>query len=86
MRDTENLHTVLMLSLIHISSWNEYLIKFGNYQQKRQAIIEKYDKAIKEAGTAGDAAILMKEKANVLDDFDNSVKNSTTLMLSLIHI
>lgn len=62
------------------ASWNEYLIKFGNYQQKRQAIIEKYDKDIKEAGTAGDAAILMKEKANALDDFDNSVKNSTTLM------
>lgn len=61
-------------------SWNEYLIKFGNYQQKRQAIIEKYDKAIKEAETAGDAAILMKDKANTLDDFDNSVKNSTTLM------
>lgn len=61
-------------------SWNEYLIKFGNYQQKRLAIIEKYDKAIKEAETAGDAAILMKEKANALDDFDNSVKNSTTLM------
>lgn len=62
------------------ASWNESLIKFGNYQQKRQVIIEKYDKAIKEAGTAGDAAILMKEKANALDDFDNSVKNSTTLM------
>ena len=62
------------------TSWNEYLIKFGNYQQKRLAIIEKYDKAIKEAETAGDAAILMKEKANALDDFDNSVKNSTTLM------
>lgn len=62
------------------AAWNEYLIKFGNYQQKRQVIIEKYDKAIKEAGTAGDAAILMKEKANALDDFDNSVKNSTTLM------
>ncbi|WP_250705078.1 hypothetical protein [Bacteroides fragilis] len=62
------------------ASWNEYLIKFGNYQQKRLAIIEKYDKTIKEAETAGDAAILMKEKANALDDFDNSVKNSTTLM------
>lgn len=62
------------------ASWNEYLIKFGNYQQKRLAIIEKYDKAMKEAETAGDAAILMKEKANALDDFDNSVKNSTTLM------
>lgn len=62
------------------AAWNEYLIKFGNYQQKRQAIIEKYDKAIKEAGPAGDAAILMKDKANALDNFDNSVKNSTTLM------
>lgn len=62
------------------AAWNEYLIKFGNYQQKRLAIIEKYDKAIKEAETAGDAAILMKDKANALDDFDNSVKNSTTLM------
>lgn len=62
------------------ASWNEYLIKFGNYQQKRLAIIEKYDKTIKEAETAGDAAILMKEQANALDDFDNSVKNSTTLM------
>lgn len=56
----------------------------GNYQQKRLAIIEKYDKAIKEAETAGDAAILMKEKANALDDFDNSVKNSTTLMGQLL--
>lgn len=62
------------------AAWNEYLIKFGNYQQKRLAIIEKYDKAIKGAETAGDAAILMKDKANALDDFDNSVKNSTTLM------
>lgn len=62
------------------AAWNEYLIKFGNYQQKRLAIIEKYDKAIKGAETAGDAAILMKDKANTLDDFDNSVKNSTTLM------
>lgn len=61
-------------------AWNEYLLKFGNYQQKRQAIIEKYDKQIKEAGPAGDAAILEKNKQNTLDELDNSVMNSTTLM------
>lgn len=61
-------------------AWNEYLLKFGNYQQKRQAIIEKYDKQIKEAGPAGDAAILEKNKQNALDELDNSVMNSTTLM------
>lgn len=61
-------------------SWNDYLIKFGNYQQKRKALIEKYDKEIAEAKTAGEAAILEKEKGNALDDLDNSVKNSATLM------
>lgn len=61
-------------------SWNDYLVKFGNYQQKRKALIEKYDKEIAEAKTAGEAAILEKEKGNALDDLDNSVKNSATLM------
>ena len=61
-------------------AWNEYLIKFGNYQQKRQAIIEKYNKQINEAKYAGDAASLEKDKQNELDSLDNSVKNSTTLM------
>ncbi|WP_294590831.1 tape measure protein [uncultured Bacteroides sp.] len=61
-------------------SWNEYLIKFGNYQQKRAAIIEKYDNLIKNAEDAGKAAIYEKEKQNAVDDLDNSIKNSTTLM------
>lgn len=61
-------------------AWNEYLIKFGSYQQKLKALIEKYDKQIEEAKTAGEAAILEKEKQNALDELDNSVKNSTTLM------
>ena len=60
-------------------SWNEYLIKFGNYQQKRAAIIEKYDNLIKNAD-AGKAAIYEKDKQNAVDELDNSIKNSTTLM------
>ena len=62
------------------SAWNEYLTKFGSYQQKRKALIEKYDKEIAEAKTAGEAVILEKEKNNSLDNLDNSVKNSATLM------
>lgn len=61
-------------------AWNEYFIKFGNYQQKRAAIVEKYNKEIAEAQTDGDKAVLEKEMNNQLDDLDNSVKNSTTLM------
>ncbi|MDD3038605.1 phage tail tape measure protein [Bacteroides sp.] len=61
-------------------AWNEYLIKFGSYQQKRKAIIEKYDKEIREAQTAGDAATLEKNKQNAIDELDNSIKNSATLM------
>ena len=62
------------------AAWNEYLIRFGDYQQKRKAIIEKYNKEIEEAETAGDAAILHKEQQNALDELDNSIKGSTTLM------
>ena len=62
------------------NAWNEYLIKFGDYQQKRQAIIEKYNKQIENAQTAGEAAILHKEQQNALDELDNSIKGSTTLM------
>ena len=64
-------------------SWNEYLIKFGNYQQKRLAIIEKYDKAIETATTAGDAAILEAEKNKLLSDLDIEVNKSTSAITKL---
>lgn len=61
-------------------AWNEHLIQFGTYQEKRKAIIEKYEKEIDQALTKGDAATLEKQKQNQLDELDNSVRNSTTLM------
>lgn len=61
-------------------AWNEHLIQFGTYQEKRKAIIEKYEKEIDLALTKGDAATLEKQKQNQLDELDNSVRNSTTLM------
>lgn len=64
-------------------AWNEYFLKFGNYQQKRKAIIEKYDKEIAQAKTKGEEASLEKERENQLDELDNSIKGSTTLMAQL---
>ena len=64
-------------------SWNEYLIKFGNYQQKRLAIIEKYNKAIETATTAGNAAILEAEKNKLLSDLDIETNKSTSAITKL---
>ena len=38
--------------------WNEYIIKYGTFQQKKEAIARKYNKAIEESATAGEAASL----------------------------
>lgn len=31
------------------NAWNEYYIKYGEYQEKRKAIMDKYDKQIADA-------------------------------------
>ena len=65
------------------SAWNEYLIKFGNYQQKRQAIIEKYNNAIETAVTAGNAAALEGEKKQYLEQLDEQYGKTTRAMADL---
>lgn len=65
------------------SAWNEYLIKFGNYQQKRQAIIEKYNNAIETATTAGNAAALEGEKKQYLEQLDEQYGKTTRAMADL---
>lgn len=65
------------------SAWNEYLIKFGNYQQKRQAIIEKYNNAIETATTAGNAAALEGEKRQYLEQLDEQYGKTTRAMVDL---
>ena len=42
-------------------SWNEYLIKYGLFTQKKEAIDRKYKNLIEEASDAGKAATLQKE-------------------------
>lgn len=65
------------------NAWNEYLIKFGNYQQKRQAIIEKYNNAIETATTAGNAAALEGEKKQYLEQLDEQYRKTTRAMADL---
>lgn len=65
------------------SAWNEYLIKFGNYQQKRRAIIEKYNNAIETAATAGNAAALEGEKKQYLEQLDEQYGKTTRAMADL---
>lgn len=65
------------------ASWNEYLVKFGNYQQKRKAIIDKYDQAIKEASNAGDEGMLEEEKRQQLNNLDEQYGKTTRAMADL---
>lgn len=64
-------------------AWNDYFIEFGTYQEKRKAIIEKYNQEIAQATQDGDKAALENKKQNALDELDNSVKNSAKLMAQL---
>lgn len=64
-------------------AWNKYLQKYGTYQQKRKAIIEKYNKEIAEAQTAGDMAIKTEEKKSALEQLDEQYGESTRTMADL---
>ncbi|TYK35598.1 phage tail tape measure protein [Bacteroides pyogenes] len=61
-------------------SWNEYLKEFGNYQQKRQAILDLAMEDAEKVSTPGERASILKKAQNEVDELDNSIRNSTTLM------
>lgn len=64
-------------------AWNEALIKFGNYNQKRKAIIEKYDKEIEQAQNAGDEWAKTEEKKAALEELDEQYGKSPRVMADL---
>lgn len=64
-------------------AWNESLIKFGNYNQKRKAIIEKYDKEIAQAQNAGEEWVKTEEKKAALEELDEQYGKSTRAMADL---
>lgn len=61
-------------------AWNEYYIEYGKYQEKRMAIMEKYDKQIAKAeeGSAEKAALTAQRKKE-LDDLDKELLDSSEL-------
>ncbi|MBR8725806.1 phage tail tape measure protein [Bacteroides pyogenes] len=61
-------------------SWNEYLKEFGNYQQKRQAILDLAMEDAEKVSTPGERESILKKAQNEVDELDNSIRNSTTLM------
>lgn len=57
--------------------WNEYIIKYGTFQQKKEAIARKYNKAIEESATAGEAASLQKGFEEALSNLNlDKLKNT----------
>ena len=64
-------------------AWNEALIKFGDYNQKRKAIIEKYDKEIAAAQNDGDEWEKTEEKKAALEKLDEQYGKSTRVMADL---
>ena len=61
-------------------AWNEYYKAYGDFQQKRRAIMESYGDKIAEAATDGEKALLRKQMADELDELDERMKGSATLM------
>ena len=64
-------------------AWNEALIKYGTYQQKRKAIIEKYDKEIAAVQSAGEEWEKTEEKKAALESLDEQYGKSTRAMADL---
>lgn len=65
-------------------SWLEYFEKYGTYQEKRQAIILRYDKELEklEKGS-GEEALMLAEKQKALDGLDRQYKDTAQAMADL---
>ena len=65
------------------ADWDEAIMKFGTYQQKRLAIERKYDKEIAEAQNAGQEWIALEAKKAALQSLDEQYGKSTQAMADL---
>lgn len=67
------------------AAWNELLLKYGDYQEKRLAITQSYEQKIEAARTGGEKALLQKQMEDALDEIDaehNKRTSTLTLMFS----
>lgn len=70
------------------AAWQTYYKEFGTYAEKRKALQEELNdklaeidkKNITDGQKKAEKATIAKQYANQLDELDNSVRNSTTLM------
>ena len=62
---------------------NEYLLQYGSYEEKRQAIKDKYSDAIAKATTEGEKLSLGEEMKQALSDLDIEANKSTSAVSQL---
>lgn len=66
-----------------MKSWNEYLQKYGDYEQKRFAITQEYDQKIANSSNIWEKASLGEEKKKSLEQLDEQYGKSTRAMADL---
>lgn len=64
-------------------SWNEYLLAYGSYQEKKLAIEEKYNRLIAKAGTAGEVATYEKQQEQELFNLEVAYGKTANSIASL---
>ena len=65
-------------------AWQEYFIQFGNYQEKRKNLIQKYDDEIaKLEEHSAERATKIAEKNQAIDQLDEQFGKSTHVMADL---
>lgn len=62
---------------------NSYLVEYGSYMQKRQAIIEQYQNKINRATTEGEKLTLGKQRDKILSDLDEQANKTTSAISQL---
>ncbi|PWM11188.1 MAG: hypothetical protein DBY00_04375 [Flavobacteriales bacterium] len=66
-----------------VEQWNIYLSKYGDYQQKRLAITELYNKKIAEAATDGEKKSLERELEEALSELDTEANKAVSALNKL---
>lgn len=64
-------------------TWNEYLLAYGDYQEKKLAIEEKYKRLIAKAGTAGEVATYEKQQEQELFSLEVAYGKTANSIASL---
>lgn len=64
-------------------SWDEYILAYGNYEAKKEAIRSKYERLRKKAATLGEKMTLYKQEQQELFDLEVAYKKTANSIASL---